>query len=250
MTAMSVKRNQGKWNELVYLDLLCGPGKCIDPDTMEEMDGSPLRSLKVNPSFDRLCFSDSSNANIAALKKRLGAHDIERAQCVRGDANVLVSQFLKSFSRKTLGLAFIDPEGLEVHFSTFEKLARHNVDVLFLFPAFGLTRNIKNFISNYMSRMETFWGMEWRQLPFAKMIAGKTLTEEEIPNIDRQWVRSFKEKLKGIGYLYQDETDPIFTNEKEACLYYLLFFSKHPAGLTIWKNIKNIEPSGQRTFRY
>lgn len=27
-----------------------------------------------------------------------------------------------------------------------------------------------------------------------------------------------------------------------------LFFSKHPAGLTIWRGIKMIEPSGQRSL--
>jgi len=27
-----------------------------------------------------------------------------------------------------------------------------------------------------------------------------------------------------------------------------LFFSRHPAGLKIWRNIKRVEPSGQRTL--
>jgi hypothetical protein len=29
-------------------------------------------------------------------------------------------------------------------------------------------------------------------------------------------------------------------------MYHLLFFSKHPVGLKIWKGIKQIEPNGQR----
>ncbi len=31
-------------------------------------------------------------------------------------------------------------------------------------------------------------------------------------------------------------------------MYHLLFFSKDLAGLTIWRGVKKIEPSGQRTL--
>src|SRR6266851_1528129 len=33
MTAMAPKRSAGKWDRLVYVDLLAGPGRDIDPDT-------------------------------------------------------------------------------------------------------------------------------------------------------------------------------------------------------------------------
>ena len=95
--------------------------------------------------------------------------------------------------------------------------------------------------------MDNFWGGD---LPFAKLLAGKMVSEKEIGGMDRQWVRSFRQKVKSIGYECQDENDPLFTNEKESCLYHLLFFSKHNAGLTIWRNIKRIEPGGQRTLPY
>jgi hypothetical protein len=31
-------------------------------------------------------------------------------------------------------------------------------------------------------------------------------------------------------------------------MHHLLFFSRNPAGLKIWRNIKKIEPTGQRTL--
>lgn len=40
---------KGKWERLVYIDLLAGPGKGVRRDTGEEFDGSPLRALKVRP---------------------------------------------------------------------------------------------------------------------------------------------------------------------------------------------------------
>jgi len=33
-------------------------------------------------------------------------------------------------------------------------------------------------------------------------------------------------------------------------MYHLLFFSKHDAGLTIWRGIKQIDARGQRGFRF
>ena len=53
-------------------------------------------------------------------------------------------------------------------------------------------------------------------------------------------------RMRALGYLYSMQGDPCFTNEKNVTMYHLLFFSQHPAGLTLWRNITRIEPSGQR----
>ena len=67
MTAMAAKRGSAKWSELVYLDLLCWPGRCVMRGTGEVVDGSPLRALKTRPGFDRLFFADASRVNIDVL---------------------------------------------------------------------------------------------------------------------------------------------------------------------------------------
>jgi len=51
-----------------------------------------------------------------------------------------------------------------------------------------------------------------------------------------------------LGFIYQDEADPFLKNEKNAPMYHLLFFSKAEAGLTLWRGIKKIAPSGQRSL--
>ncbi|PYM94946.1 MAG: hypothetical protein DME08_16840, partial [Candidatus Rokuibacteriota bacterium] len=71
MAAMAVKRAEGKWRELVYIDLLAGPGKGIDHDSAREFLGSPLRALAVTPAFDRLFFRDLNATNIRTLRKRI-----------------------------------------------------------------------------------------------------------------------------------------------------------------------------------
>ena len=149
---------------------------------------------------------------------------------------------------KTLGLAFIDPEGFEATFSMFRTLARRPIDILLLFPSgIGVRRNLRAFVKQPSSPMDALWGgPEWRDLPLAKQAAGRRLSAAEADTLDRPWIQRFREKMTGIGFEYQDESDPCFRNIRNAPMYHLLFFSRHSAGLQIWKNTKKIEPTGQR----
>ena len=250
MRAMAPKRQQRKWDQLVYLDLLAGPGRGIDPDTAVEFEGSPLRALRVSPPFDRLFFGDLNPKNIQALRQRIPEHDVSRVDLRVGDCNALTKEVVAQLSRQTLGLAFIDPEGFEATFKMFQSLATRRIDVLFLFPSgIGIARNLRLFAKQPKSPMDDLWGgKEWRDLPPAKLAAGKRLSGEEALSLDRPWVLRFRGKMAEIGFQYQDEADPYFTNERNVPMYHLLFFSRDPAGLTIWRGIKKIEPSGQRTL--
>lgn len=250
MKAMAPKKTQGKWDQLVYLDLLAGPGRGIDHDTGIEFEGSPLRALRVSPPFDRLFFGDLNPKNIEALRRRIRQQDLPRVDLRIGDCNALTKEVVAQLPRRTLGLAFVDPEGFEATFRMFQALATRRIDVLFLFPSgIGIARNLRLFAKQPKSPMDDLWGgKEWRDLPPAKLAAGKRLNTEEALSLDRPWVLRFRGKVADIGFQYQDEGDPCFSNEKNVPMYHLLFFSQDPAGLTIWRGIKKIEPSGQRAL--
>jgi len=248
MTAMAPKRNAQKWSELAYVDLLAGPGRGIAHDSGQEFDGSPLRALRITPKFDRLFFGDLNKKNIDALRKRIPSADVGRVTVDVGDCNVVAEKVVAQLTGRSLGLAFIDPEGFEATFKVFQILAKRRIDVLFLFPSgIGIRRNLERFARQAKSPMDDLWGgREWRDLPPAKLAAGRRLTADEALSLDRPWVFAFRAKMTQLGFTYQDEGDPCFFNEKNVPMYHLLFFSKGEAGLTIWRNIKKIEPSGQR----
>jgi len=248
MKAMAPKRKTGTWAELVYLDLLAGPGLGIDRDSGAEFEGSPLRALKITPEFDRLFFADLSRRNVTALRARIPAAHALRIDVRVGDCNTIARQLVTRLSSRTLGLAFVDPQGFEVTFRLFRVLATRRIDVLFLFPSgIGIARNLRKFARQVHSPMDDLWGgREWRDLPPAKLAAGTKLSPEDSLTFDRPWVLGFRAKMAAIGFRCQDEADPCFTNEKNVPMYHLLFFSQDPAGLTLWRGIKKIEPSGQR----
>ena len=250
MRAMAPKRKQGMWDQLVYIDLLAGPGKGIEQGRRTEFDGSPLRALRVRPGFDRLFLGDARKRNVATLRRRISADDLDRVELEAGDCNERARDVVRKLSPKTLGLAFVDPEGFEVTFSMLRTLSTRPIDILLLFPsAIGIGRNLRKFVEQKDSPMDALWGgREWRQLTPAKLAAGARLSPEETETLDRPWLLSFRAKMVQIGYRFQDEADPCFRNEKNAPMYHLLFFSRHPAGLTIWRNIKRLEPTGQRSL--
>ena len=249
MTAMAPKRAQGKWSSLIYVDILCGPGRDIDTDNDEEFQGSPLIALSIEPRFDRLFLADKSKRNIGALEKRIPPVDKQRVSIQVGDCNLVVDEILNKIPRRSLGLAFVDPQGFEVDFTTLAKLARARIDLLYLFPSgIGMKRNLRNLLPVPDSRIDKFWGgKDWRELPEARRIAGASRRIEQDKVIE-SLVPAFRQKLRRAGFNHQDEAPPLFTNTKNAQMYHLLYLSHDETGLTIWKKTKKIAPGGQRTL--
>ena len=134
MTAMAPKRRAGLWTELMYLDFLCGPGIGINTATGREFLGSPLRALNIHPPFDRLVFADVDAGNIRALERRIAAHAQHRIATHVGDCHAVARTVVAQMPQRALGLAFVDPEGVEVTFDLFRVLATRRIDVLYLFP--------------------------------------------------------------------------------------------------------------------
>ncbi|MFI5352752.1 MAG: three-Cys-motif partner protein TcmP [Candidatus Binatales bacterium] len=245
MTAMAKKRREGKWDQLVYIDLLAGPGICVDGQN--QFDGSPLIALGVEPPFDHLFLGDNDPRNVAALERRVSPEDRSRVTLLCGDCNFVVRDVVNRISTKTLGLAFVDPEGFEVNFETLRVLATRRVDVFYLFPSgIGIRRNLVQFAQQPHCRMDDFWnGRKWRELPLAKRASGKVTSHDE-RQLERDWVSSFRKEVATLGLKYHDESDPSIRNNQGTLMYHLLFFSHAQIAVDIWRRTKRIEAGGQR----
>lgn len=248
--AMAPKRAQGRWSELVYLDFLAGPGRGIDRSTGTEFDGSPLRALKIRPSFDRLFLSDVNPAHVKALDRRMPPGDHARVDLRVGDCHEIAKAVVPALPHTTLGLAFVDPQGFEVTFSLFQTLATRRIDVLYLFPGgIGIARNLAAFARRAGAPLDDLIP-GWRRLKRARLAASERLSQDEMTSRDRPFVLEFRQRMARLGFLYSGQAEPYFTNEKNVTMYHLLFFSQHPAGLALWRGITRIEASGQRQLPY
>jgi three-Cys-motif partner protein len=222
-----------------------GPGRDVNPDTGEEFDGSPLIALKVRPPFHKLYLGDAEVENVTALRQRIPPADLSRIDLDVADCHDRVKKVVEALSRGTLGLAFVDPEGFDVKSDIFRQFARGPIDVLFLFPTSGITRNLRLFARREESPLDRLI-QGWRELPMAKRAAGKRLTLAEEARFQKSMVGEFRSRMHTLGFVQQDRDDPALLGPKRAIMFHLMLFSRHKAGLTIWKEVKKVGPDKQR----
>ncbi len=241
-----------KWAVRYYIDLLSGPGKNRVRETGEILLGSPLIALTTPHPFTHYIFADLDPQNTRALQERCSASPYrDRVTVLTGDCNELVGQIVARIQpgdRRSLNLAFLDPEGMELHWATVEQLARlRRMDLIINYPQGGLQRCMKRaFETNPPTEVDYFFGdTAWRQI-YAEHRRGR-LPEP----LHFRLLNLYKSNLEKLGYQVRRDLDtgdsPLIRNaQRKAPLYRLLFASKHPLGNEFWERITHREPSGQR----
>jgi len=135
-----ISMRKSKWRSINYIDLYSGPGKnCLRDGKI--ILGSPLIALNQNTLFDRYYFSDLDSKNVDVLRQRCAnSTNIGNVIFRIGDANKIVDVIAKDLYSQdqifikdkwsTLNLAFLDPAGLELHWTTVERLANLRTDLI------------------------------------------------------------------------------------------------------------------------
>jgi len=243
---------RNKWRVRYYIDLLSGPGKNRVRESGQVLLGSPLIALTTQHPFTHYIFVDNSPENTAALRQRCSVSPYaDRVTILTGDCNTLVDQIvarIQPIQWGSLNLAFLDPEGMELQWSTVEKLARlPRIDLIINYPQGGLNRCIKRvFETNPPTEVDHFFGgVQWRGI-YAKYQRGQLPEGLHFHLLDL-----YKSNLEKLGYQVRRDVDtgdsPLIRNaQRQAPLYRLLFASKHPLGNEFWEKITLREPSGQR----
>jgi len=251
MCRFIVSMRKKNWRAINYIDLFAGPGKNKLPNGMVIM-GSPLLALSQMHSFDRYYFADQHSSQIDALKQRCGRLPrAEKAVFYNDDANLVVDRVVQEIERvdgvyrhgvgQSLNLAFLDPEGLELHWDSVAKLASLRTDMIIYYPQQGITRNAKKQIGvQPLTAIDIFFGdTTWREI-YQQHQGG------EEPFLHRALLDHYKQKLATFEYQVEDPLpEPLFKNRNDAPLYRLLFVSKHPLGNRFWSDVTKNLPNGQ-----
>ncbi len=238
------------WRAINYIDLFSGPGKNKLRDG-RIICGSPLLALQQKQRFDEYFFVDQSIENINALQARCPDHMRDDVMFIKGDANQVVNTIVTKIKtndnmfRRGIGcclnLAFLDPEGLELHWDTVAMLATCRTDMIIYYPQMGITREARhqNSLSSITSIDRFFGDSHWREI-YQRCQKG----DEQF--MHRTLLDHYKKKLAGFGYEVEDPLpEPLIKNSKEAPLYRLLFVSKHKLGNRFWADITKRLPNGQ-----
>jgi three-Cys-motif partner protein len=213
------------WAELHYVDLFAGAG--IERVEGRGLDwGSPLIAAQAPKKFTRLHVGEYAKGKFDAMKTRLARFSQPQSpQVLRGDANRVVSDVVKTIPVRSLSLAFLDPYGLHLHYDTIRRLAERSVDLIIFFPDhIDAIRNWQAYYAdNPESNLDRVLGTgEWR--------GRKASTPPD------RWIdvlrELYQEQLGLLGYKwFQYER---ITRQDGRPLYRLIFCSRHPLGGQIW----------------
>lgn len=234
-------RNKG-WAERYFLDLQAGPGK--DKFGEQVVLGSPLIALVIDHPFTQYRFNELNLEANEALQKRVQASPLaNRVQIYQEDVNQVVDRVCEELHSQdirakkagkwsTFNIAFLDPEGLELHWSTVEKLAQvTRMDLIINFSTGGILRSIGR---GHSQAIDQFFGTdEWQS-------NNDIIQTVSTVKRRRALIDLYRERLKQFGYYI--EVDPnlggddiAVSNSKNAQVYSMIFASKHPLGDKFWK---------------
>ena len=248
---VSMKGLRQHWHSINYIDLFSGPGKNRSPDGKIIL-GSPLIALTQKQLFDRYYFSDLDENNIIALRQRCNKYtEHTKIMFKAEDANIFVDEVVDDIKKNdskfesgkwssSLNLAFLDPNGLELHWRTVARLAELRTDLIIYYSQMGISRNVLNEINLPPdTSIDLFFGdTAWRNIYKNNPPDNKRL--------HRALLDYYKNKLGDFGYKVEDPLDePVFRNSKEAPIYRLLFVSKHPLGNKFWTDVTKRYFDGQ-----
>jgi three-Cys-motif partner protein len=229
-----------KWAQnICYVDLFSGPGRSVVRGSQEEVKGSPLVALDYE--FGRYVFVDTPEV-LSTLEKRLETHPKRsKAALVPGDCNSVISKVLDELPPGHLTLAFIDPTGLQIKFSTIQRLVHNrSVDLLMTIQlGMGIRLNLPQFTQTEGAALTEWLGnSNWRK----DCDAGGSWSQ-----ITRRIVSRYLAQIKDLGYgTVRDREIEVRTDETNLLLYFMLLASRHPRGEDFWRKATEIGPSGQR----
>ncbi len=128
----------------VYIDAFAGAGIHISKATGEQVAGSPLNALEVQPPFREYHFIDLDGSKVAFLKDKIGSRN--DVHLYEGDCNVklLTDVFPQvKYSDYRRGLCLLDPYGLHLRWGVLVEAARmKSVEVFLNFPVADMNRNV------------------------------------------------------------------------------------------------------------
>ena len=227
---------------LVYVDLFAGAGVCTLKDTGKRIPGSVLIAARMVKPFCKMIACEENKKFAQACRKRLDETLVKnRCHVIQGDCNQLIDQVVSLIPPDTLTIAFIDPKGLDAHFSTIEKLSKkRSVDFVVLFAdAYDINRNVELYSKDRNSKLDQVLGPDsgWRQ-------KFSNLSNQSGGNTRTLFADIYKDQLaRYLGYsAFGQET----MESVRGPLYKLIYASKHELGLKFWNIATSKDVSGQR----
>lgn len=240
--------------KLVYIDAFAGApvAKVRGSDTVSEpspffdepedseaqakfISGSPIRALNLSPAFQSYYFFDLDQIRADTLRTLTAGHSGVTVKV--GDCNPLIQELAKGLGAPNIrGIAFLDPYGPHLDWSTLESLAKTGtMEVVINFPvAMAINRlitksgNVPDRWSEQLNRV--FGTEEWRSVAYNQetdLFGNEVITKNG--GVADRLLDLYMRRLKA---LFPHVAPPrLIRNTKKAPLYYLIWAGPNKLGL-------------------
>lgn len=216
--------------ERIYLDLFAGSFENKRRDREEYFAGSPKIALNVEPAFTHVILfekRDKANALISSIQDT-EPHKTRSWKVVSGDCNVTIDKGLAYLrNRRAPTIAFLDPDGLQVNWTTLEKLAkwkRNSKTKMELFILFNVSALPRVIGAGHIKKLKNFYGTEeWVSIyrVYHKCSLDANILREKLVDLYR-W--QLEEKLE------YKTTHVIGIGDNNIPKYALIFATDHSVG--------------------
>lgn len=229
-----------------YVDAFSGPGLHVRKADGEEILGSPLVALRVEPPFDEYHFIDLDGEKVEFLKSQVGSRP--NVKFYKADSNeVMLDSILPRFSyaKGTRALCVLDPYKLTLDWRVVCAAgSSRGVEVFINFPVMQMNRNCKHedmsrILPGELDAMDRFWGdRSWHSAMFRPSAQSNLFGVAEMDKTEnRDLVNAYCKRLKevaGFGFV----ADPLpMRNSRNVVVYYLIFAGPNKTG---WKIVQDI----------
>lgn len=256
------KRKFNGWPTTIYFDGFAGSGKrpksnyknentlFSDYFVKEEAEvykGSAERVLGLNQKFDYYYFIDIDKSSIDSLKDILTSKGLVNENCffIHDDVNNQLS-FLSDFlDNKKAALVLLDPFGMQINWSSIEKLKGKRVDLWVLIPS-GVI--INRFLDKkgkllFKNKLSSYFGMSLDDIKkiFYETNRVKNLfytfeIKSKISDPINKIAEIYIERLKNI-FKYVSEKPLRLLNTKNVPIYHFVFASNNQTAYKIANQI-------------
>jgi three-Cys-motif partner protein len=229
-----------------YIDAFSGPGLHIRKAGGDEVLGSPLVALGVEPPFDEYHFIDLDGEKVNFLRGQVG--DRPDVTFYKADSNqVMLESVLPRFTyaKRTRALCVLDPYALTLDWRVVCAAGNSQaVEVFINFPIHHMNRNCKRdqiskVLPGELVAMDRFWGdRSWHSAMFRPSAQTNLFGDEEMDKTEnRDLANAYCERLKevaGFGFV----ANPLaMRNSQNAVVYYLIFAGPNKTG---WRIVQDI----------
>ena len=217
-----------------WVELFAGPGRLYVTDEDDFVDGSPIDALNVDSPFTGYVFSDLDPECVSALTERVRTSGQRGVHVFQGNANdpSLHGLIADLVPRNALMILYLDPQGLDLHFSTIAYFAERfdRLDVLV------------NFSPGYVQRA---MGAGSRARPAS--VLGVDPDDLSALREFRQIQQRFEENLEMEGLTHR-AARAIRSAHNNAVIYQMLIASRSSLALKFFEQAAAVELSGQKAF--